>query len=118
MLFDLQLDALASGSLQRSFTVFDGSVPNGALRVLYRPVRAVAIAAIKPKGSVELLDTTSWRYSATYLRTDGKSKKPARIVIAQTHENGIVSEMILDLGAFSIKGDLAWIKGTESPVCE
>jgi hypothetical protein len=113
-----QLDALANKSLQRSFTIFDGTSPNGALRVHYRPVRSVAIAAIKPKGSVELLDTTSWRYSATYMRADGKSNKPVRIVIAQTHRNGVVSEMILDLGAFSIKGDLAWIKSTGSPVCE
>ncbi len=113
-----QLDALSSGSLQRSFTVFDGTSPNGALRVLYAPVRTVAIASIKPKGSVELLETTSWRYSATYMNTDGKSNKPARIVIAQTHQNGVVSEMILDLGPFSIKGDLAWVKATTSPVCE
>ena len=113
-----QLDALSNGALQRSFTLFDGTSPYGALRVLYRPVRSIAIAAIKPKGSVELLDTTSWRYSATYMHANGKSKKPVRIVIAQTHQNGVVSEMILDVGAFSIKGDLAWIKSFESPVCE
>lgn len=113
-----QLDAMSSGSLQRSFTVFDGTSPNGAFRVLYRPVRAISIAAIKPKGSIELLEPKSFRYSATYLNTDSKSTKPVRIEITQTHENGVISEMVIDFGALSIKADLGWIKGTTAPVCE
>lgn len=112
-----QLDAMSGGSLQRSFTVFDGTSPYGALRVLYRPVRAISVAAIKPKGSIELLEPKSFRYSATYLNVDSKSTKPVRIEITQTHENGVISEMILDLGALSIKADLGWIKGTTAPVC-
>ncbi len=113
-----QLDALATDGLQPRLTVFDGTSPTGPHSVQYKTARAAKAAAGKPKGNPELLDSPSWRYTARYLPHGEKKANPVRIVTVRRHQNGVVSEMLLDLGPFSLKADLAWVKAVSVPNCE
>ncbi len=112
-----QLDAVAAGGLQRSFTVFDGSSPKGPHSVKYQPAAAAKVSATKPAGNPELLDSPSVRYTARYLPYGEEKANPVRIVTLRMHQNGVVSEMLLDLGPFSLKADMAWVKAVSVPNC-
>lgn len=111
----LQLDALATKSLQRAFTVFDGSSADGPYRVRYEPVTTAKVSAFKPKGDVELLETPSMRYRASYLPWNDEGAKPVRVETIKMHQNGVVSEMVIDYGPFSVRVDLVWIKALPQP---
>lgn len=115
-----QLDALAAGALLRQQSVFDGSRKKGAARVVYSKINPVAIVtATLPNGDTRLLDGKSWRFKARYLPLEGaKSAKPFQTVTRKVHANGIVSEILRDLGPFSINGNLNWIKELPLPTCE
>jgi hypothetical protein len=57
------------------------------------------------------------RYTARYLPYGEEKANPARIVTLRMHQNGVVSEMLLDLGPFLLKADMAWVKAVSVPNC-
>lgn len=116
-----QLNALAAGALLREQTIFDGSRRNGATRALYSTINPPTgiVSAALPDGDIRLLDEKSWRFTTRYIPLDGpKSAKPYQVITRKLHANGIVSELLRDLGPFSIKGSLNWVKELPLPTCE
>lgn len=113
-----QLDSLESGSLQPEFIVFDGLNKDDAYRAVYRPAQVEKVTnPIIPDGNAELLDVPAWRFTTQYFLMGSESRTPARTVTSKVHANGIVSDTIIDLGPFSFKGTLAWLKGEPIPDC-
>lgn len=114
----MQLDSLEAGTLQPELIIFDGLNKDDAFRAVYRPVQVVDVTnPIIPDGNAELLDTPAWRFATQYFLMGSESKTPARTVTSKIHANGVVSETIIDLGPFSFKGTLAWLKGAPIPDC-
>lgn len=115
-----QLDALAAGGLLRQQTIFDGSRKNGAARTVYNKVSPAAIVkAILPDGDSKLLNGNSWRFKADHYPLEGnKSSKPHKTVVQKLHVNGIVSEILMDMGPFSVAGRINWVKELPIPTCE
>ncbi len=116
----LQLDALAAGALLRQQPVFDGSRRKGAAKVVYGKFSPAAIVvAARPDGDSNLLEGNSWRFRAVHLPLDDeKSDKPLKTVIQKVHINGVISELLMDLGPFSIEGRVSWLKELPPPKCE
>lgn len=114
-----QLKSLESGSLISEQNVFDGTFKDGALRVVYTPVRgAAAIESPMPEGETELLDTKTWRFNVDYFPLDGTQKKPLRSSMIKLHANGVISEMVLELAPFSINAVITSIKSeTNTKAC-
>jgi hypothetical protein len=114
----LQLDRLSKGELAPELPVFDGSSSDGAFRAIYRPAPPAEIAKLPvPDGDAELLNTPAWRFTTQYVLIGGEDPRPARVETSKVHKNGIVSETNIDFGLFSVKGNLAWIKGLDVPSC-
>lgn len=114
-----QLDSLANQSLLPELMVFDGSNKQGAFKASYRP--AVASASLErpvPDGDAELLNTPAWRYTTQYVLIESEDQLPSRVETAKIHENGIVSEVVIDFGPFAVEGHVAWIKGSDVPRCK
>lgn len=113
------LGALAAGGLLRQQTVFDGARKKGAARVVYSKVNPPTIAtAILPDGDSKLLKGKSWRYKADHFPLEGsKSSRPHKTIVQKIYANGIVSEMLMDLGPFSITGRINWVKEVPIPKC-
>lgn len=113
-----QLDSLEAGSLQPEFVVFDGRNKDDAFRAEYRPAQVTQVAnPIVPDGSAELLDAPAWRFTTRYFLMNSESRTPARTETAKIHSNGVVSDTVIDIGPFSFKGTLAWLKGAPIPDC-
>ncbi len=113
-----QLDSLEAGSLQPEFVVFDGRNKDDAFRAVYRPAQIAQVAnPIIPDGSAELLDAPAWRYTVQYFLMNSESRVPARTETVKIHANGVISDTVIDIGPFSIKGTLAWLKGAPIPDC-
>jgi hypothetical protein len=113
-----QLDSLEAGALQPEFIVFDGLNKDDAYRAVYRPAQLAQVAnPIIPDGSAELLDAPAWRFTTQYFLMGSESRTPARTVTSKIHANGVVSDIIIDIGPFSFKGTLAWLKGEPIPDC-
>jgi hypothetical protein len=113
-----QLDSLEKGALQPEFIVFDGRNKDNALRAEYRPAQIAKVAnPIIPDGSAELLDAPAWRYTTQYFLMGSESQTPIRTVTQKIHANGVVSDTVIDIGPFAIKGTLAWLKGEPIPDC-
>jgi hypothetical protein len=114
-----QLDRLAKGELAPELPVFDGSSNEGAFRAIYRPATTSETTKLPmPDGDAELLNTPAWRFTTRYVLIGTEDTRPARVETAKVHKNGIVSETTIDLGPFSVNGNLAWIKGLDIPNCE
>lgn len=110
-----QLKSLENGSLIAEQNVFDGSVKDGPLRVVYSPVRSAAVVdGPPPEGETELLDNKSWRFNIDYFPLEGGQKKPLRSTTIKLHANGVISEMVMDLAPFSIKAVITSIKSEEN----
>jgi hypothetical protein len=104
--------------LQPEFIVFDGRNKDNALRAEYRPAQIAKVAnPIIPDGSAELLDAPAWRYTTQYFLMGSESQTPIRTVTQKIHANGVVSDTVIDIGPFAIKGTLAWLKGEPIPDC-
>ena len=113
-----QLDSLEAGALQPEFIVFDGLNKDDAYRAVYRPAQLAQVAnPIIPDGSAELLDAPAWRFTTQYFLMGSESRTPARTVTSKVHANGVVSDTLIDIGPFSFKGTLAWLKGEPIPDC-
>ncbi|MBE9557644.1 MAG: DUF1849 family protein [Proteobacteria bacterium] len=113
-----QLDSLEAGSLQPEFVVFDGLNKDDSYRAVYRPAQIAQVAnPIVPDGDAELLDAPAWRFTTQYFLMGSESRTPARTITSKVHANGVVSDTIIDLGPFSFKGTLAWLKGEPIPDC-
>jgi len=110
-----QLKSLESGSLIAEQNVFDGSVKDGPLRVVYSPVRTAAVNdGPSPEGETELLDDKTWRFNIDYFPLEGDQKQPLRSTTMKLHANGVISEMVMDLAPFSIKAVITSIKSEEN----
>lgn len=110
-----QLKTLESGSLITEQNIFDGSIKDGPLRVVYSPVRLATDAdAPPPEGETELLDNKTWRFNIDYFPLDGDQKQPLRSSTIKLHANGVISEMVIDLAPFSIKAVITSIKSEEN----
>lgn len=113
-----QLDSLEAGSLQPEFVIFNGLNKDDAYRAVYRPAQMETVAnPIIPDGSAELLDSPAWRFTTQYFLMNSESTTPARTVTSKIHANGVVSDTIIDIGPFSFKGTLAWLKAEPIPDC-
>lgn len=116
-----QLGALAAGALLREQTVFDGSRRKGAARAVYSTINPPTgiVSAALPDGDIRLLDEKSWRFTARYVPLDGpKTANPYQTITRKLHANGVVSEMLRDLGPFSVRANLNWVKEMPAPTCE
>lgn len=113
-----QIASLEGGTLQPEFIVFDGLNKDDAYRAIYRPAEAEKVtSAIIPDGNAELLDAPAWRFTTQYFLMGSQSRTPARTVTSKIHANGVVSDTIIDIGPFSFKGTLAWLKAAPMPDC-
>lgn len=114
-----QLDSLQSNSLIREQHIFDGTSASGAFRVVYDPIRVASVtSAPVPEGEAELVNARSWRFQIRYVPLEGGQGKPLRTTTSLLHANGVTSQVVMDYGPFSVKGDIISIKSLEPPACE
>ncbi len=112
-----EIALLVKGHKVVSQIVFDGSLPEGAFRVtdVATPGRLGPPPA--PAGDAGLADAPSWRVESAWFRLGRPDTGPFHTMLAQIHENGVVSAMRLDLGLATAKAVLTGIERLPDPDC-
>ncbi len=107
------ISAAQTGKMTINYPVFDGTTELEAFNVsaVILPVEAKSIFP-------EMEELNAWRvFLAFYEQKDG-STVPVQEQSLLLYENGVVTEIELDFGNFTVAGDLIEFEATKKPVCE
>lgn len=105
-------NALA-GSKFFNATVFDGSDEKGASLAnvfIGKPVNAVAELDPDPALDIDLLNGRAWRVRLAFFDAKGKEPEPEYEMTAILHQNGVISDVVIDYPAFTIHQELTAIE--------
>lgn len=94
--------------------VFDGT---GDLEVFNVSV-AIVPAENTADRSPELLNSRSWRVFLAYYEQLGDNTLPIQEQSLLLYENGVVTEILLDFGEFSVSGEMIRFEEIPTAVCE
>ena len=114
----LVIDAAEAGALPLWRTVFDGSGDDGGLYGVN-----VALAAAMPPGAALSLDAPllheapSWRVVVAYFDPEDESAPPAFEQQLRLFANGVVDELVLDYGDFTLDAELVDLEPLPPPDC-
>ncbi|MEH6632763.1 MAG: DUF1849 family protein [Halopseudomonas aestusnigri] len=107
------ISAAQNGKMTINYPVFDGTTELEAFNVsaVILPVEAKSVFP-------EMEGLKAWRvFLAFYEQKDG-STVPVQEQSLLLYENGVVTEIELDFGNFTVAGDLVEFEATKKPVCE
>ncbi len=83
------------------------------------PVKDGTPAAEGGRTGEELAGLRSWMIDESYFNSDSdEDGQPVFRARYRLYENGVSDQMLLDFGAYELKGDLANLKYLTSPACE
>jgi hypothetical protein len=109
------VDGLRDGAMQFQSTVFDGTTGDGPYLASDLVVGAPVPLANRPRGDADLLSSPAWRLRSAYFDLANAEGTPIGELTAQTHENMVVTRMIMDFE----KGDVVLftfkVNSTTSP---
>jgi hypothetical protein len=111
------LDGLRGGARQQQATVFDGATGEGPYLTNDLVVGAPVPLATRPRGDLELLASQAWRVRSAYFDLANAEGTPIGELTAESHENMVVSRMIMDFTQFSATAELAEIRALPRPSC-
>lgn len=100
-------------------TVFDGSDEEGASLAnvfIGKPVNAVAELEPNPAYDMDLLNGRAWRVRLAFFKTDSQDAEPQYEMTAILHQNGVISDVVIDYPTFTIHQALSAIE--ELPLAE
>ena len=114
----LLLNTAESGGFPVWRQVFDGSGEEGGLY----GINAAMSSALKPEkhqrlDSPLLQDKKSWRLHLAYFGADENVSVPEHEQIFRIYANGIVDELLLDYGDFTLRADLLTLDALPAPQC-
>ena len=92
------IDALERGVRVNSYFLFGGSNPTGPYRVSDVAGGKPLALGRRPAGATGLLDAPSWRVTSAIFDYQSVDAEPLSTSVFQTHANGVVSRMLLDIG--------------------
>jgi hypothetical protein len=112
------LDAAANGGLPILRQVFDGSGDEGGLFSI-----SAALSATLPPDSPVKLDSPllknqkSWRLHLAFFGPDESVSVPEHEQVFRIFATGVVDEMLLDYGDFTLRADLQSVEALPAPQC-
>ncbi|MCZ4280356.1 DUF1849 family protein [Kiloniella laminariae] len=108
------ISAAREGQSSLFLPVFDGT---GDLEVFNV---SVAIVPAEDRGvrAPELSDSRSWRVFLAYYEQLEDTPLPIQEQSLLLYENGVVTEILLDFGEFSVSGEMIRFEEIPTPVCE
>lgn len=112
------IEAAAGDMLPLWRTVFDGSGDDDGLFGV-NVVRTASVAPdVPPSLDAPLLKAaTSWRAIIAYFGMEESATEPEYEELARVYDNGVVDELLLDYGDFSLDAVLADLKALPDPNC-
>lgn len=93
--------------------VFDGSDDEGAslaTAFIGKPVNAVAELNPDPAFDMDLLNSKAWRVRLAFFKADSQDAEPQYEMSAILHQNGVISDVVIDYPAFTIHQELTAIE--------
>lgn len=114
----LLMDAAEKSAFPLWRQVFDGSGEEGGLYGISAAFSG-ALPSSKP-GQLEsplLQDQKSWRLQLAYFGADESVSVPEHEQIFRIYANGVVDEMLLDYGDFTLRADLRTLDPLPAPQC-
>ena len=112
------IEAAAADNLPLWRTVFDGSGDEGGLFGVNVVRSAVVPPDMLPSLDVPLLtEATSWRAIIAYFGMAESDTEPEYEELARVYDNGVVDELLLDYGDFSLDAVLVDLEALPDPAC-
>ena len=114
----LLMDAAEIGEFPLWRQVFDGSGEDGGLYGI-----SAAFSGSMPPGTEGPLESSllmglkSWRLHLAYFGADETVSVPEHEQIFRIYANGVVDEMLLDYGDFTLRADLKTLEALPAPQC-
>ena len=107
------IEAAQNGIMTIKYPVFDGTTELEAFNVS----AVILPAEIKSKFS-EMQGLSAWRVFLAYYEQSGESTLPLQEQSLLLYENGVVTDVQLDFGSFTVAGNLIEFEATNLPVCD
>ena len=89
----------------------------GAFRITDVATNSTLALAKPPEGDHSLIAGRSWRVESTWYSLSRPDAGPIHTQVLQTHENGVVSRMLIDLGIIVADARLIEVKSLPEPTC-
>ncbi len=107
------IQAAQQGKMSVNYPVFDGTTELEAFNV-----SAIILPAEAKSSFPEMEGLSAWRVFLAFYEQKAGSTAPIQEQSLLLYENGVVTELELDFGEFTVAGNLVEFEASQLPVCE
>ena len=112
------VDVVGRGVSNHQFFLFDGGSDSGSYTAVHVLAGHPIPLSVEPVGDLDLIKTPAWRARTSLFAPKSlPSDPPVNETETQTHSNGVVSRMVLSLGALTVLAELREIEALPPGRC-